>query len=192
MEPRELKEEYSYEGGDGRKCYSAGELMLCVSSRGLESMSQSRLVSSGELGGEDARAKAEEFLQNLGYEDLALSAENVSETLAVYRYAPEQDGAIRRDDYISISVAMDDGSIYSFDASRYSPEKPEITWNTDEEAALSTLPENVQAENSRKVIIKSPGGKYLGCWEINCVNADGEKAIIYVDAERGKQCKIEL
>ena len=126
VEARELKEEYSYEGEDGRKCYSAGELMLCVSSRGLESMSQSRLVSTGGLGGEEARAKAEEFLESLGYEDLALSAENVSETLAIFRYAPEQDGAIRRDDYISISVALDDGSIYSFDASRYSPEKPEI------------------------------------------------------------------
>ena len=166
--------------------------MLCVSSRGLESMSQSRLVSTGGLGGEEARAKAEEFLESLGYEDLALSAENVSETLAIFRYAPEQDGAIRRDDYISISVALDDGSIYSFDASRYSPEKPEIKWNTDEETALSTLPENVQAENSRKVIIKSPGGKYLGCWEISCISAEGEKAVVYVDADSGKQCKIEI
>ena len=131
-------------------------------------------------------------LESLGYEDLALSAENVSETLAIFRYAPEQDGAIRRDDYISISVALDDGSIYSFDASRYSPEKPEIKWNTDEEAALSTLPENVQAENSRKVIIKSPGGKYLGCWEISCISAEGEKAVVYVDADSGKQCKIEI
>ena len=188
---RELKDEYSYEGTDGRRCYSAGELLLCVSSRGLESMNQSRLVSSGGLGEDEARAKAEEFLSSMGYEGLALSCSYISETIASFRFAPEQDGAIRRDDYISISVALDDGSIYSFDTTRYSAESPEIKWNTDEDAALKTLPEGLAAENTRKVILKSPGGKYLGCWELSCISEDGEKVLIYVDAENGRQCRIE-
>lgn len=191
VEARELKDEYSYEGTEGRRCYSAGELMLCVSSRGLESMSQSRLVGSGFMDGEQAREKAEEFLQTLGYEGLALSGENISETMAVFHFVPQQDGALCIDDYISLSVALDDGSIYSFDATRYSEPEAELLWNIDENKALSTLPEGAETESTRKVIIRSPGGNYLGCWELICGFQEGERMRVYVDAESGKQCKIE-
>ncbi|MEI3101489.1 MAG: hypothetical protein V8T45_06770 [Oscillospiraceae bacterium] len=37
VEPMELKEEYSYTGTDGHHCYSAGDLIIFVSSHGLES-----------------------------------------------------------------------------------------------------------------------------------------------------------
>jgi len=191
VEARELKDEYSYEGTEGRRCYSAGELMLCVSSRGLESMSQSRLVGSGSMDGEQAREKAEEFLQTLGYDELALSGENISETMAVFHFVPQQDGALCIDDYISLSVALDDGSIYSFDATRYSEPEAELLWNIDENKALSTLPEGAETESTRKVIIRSPGGNYLGCWELICGFQEGERMRVYVDAESGKQCKIE-
>ncbi len=191
VELRELKEEYDYEGTDGRRCYSAGNLKLCVSSHGLESMNQSRLLSSGGTDSQQARSLAEEFLARLGYENLALSEENISETLASYRYAPEDDGAVRTDDYISISIALDDGSIYAFDATRYSGQAPELNWNTDEDAALETLPDGAEANAVRKVIIKSPGGRYLPCWEINCAFQGGESMNLYVNADNGRQCRIE-
>ncbi len=191
VELRELKDEYSYEGTDGRRCYSAGDLKLCVSSHGLESMNQSRLLSSGGLDAQQARSTAEDFLTKLGYEALALSEENVSETLASYRYAPEDDGAVRADDYISISVALDDGSIYAFDATRYSAQAPELSWNLAEQAALKTLPEGLETNFVRKVIIKSPGGKYLPCWEINCAFQGGESMNVYVNADSGRQCRID-
>lgn len=191
VEPRELKEEYSYEGPDGRKCYSAGELLLCVSSRGLESMSQSRLIGSGGVSAEEAQGKAEEFLQALGYEDMALSGEKLSETLAVYSFAPQQDGALRTDEYISLSVALDDGSIYAFDATRMGGEMPELNWKVDEDSAKASLPEGVETDGLRRVIIKSPGGNYLPCWELNCPDESGGTMCVYVNAETGKQCKIE-
>lgn len=191
VEERELKDEYSYEGTDLRRCYSAGDLKLCVSSRGLESMSQSRLVASGGVSEEDARAAAESFLSELGYENLGLSRENISDTMAVYRFAPDDDGALREDDYISVSVALDDGSIYAFDATRYRAEVPELKWNIDAAAAAKTLPEGLEPENVRRVVIKSPGGRYLPCFEQSCTAEDGGSLRIYVNAETGRQCKIE-
>lgn len=192
VEARELKDEYSYEGPEGRHCYSAGDLKLCVSSRGLESMNQSRLLSSGGMDAEEARTAAEDFLAELGYESLAMSSENVTETLASYRYAPDDEGALRRDDYISISVALDDGSIYAFDATRYSAEAPELLWNIDEKAALKALPDGAEVSNAQKLIIKSPGGRYLPCWGVNCSLPDSESACVYVNAETGKQCRIDI
>jgi len=64
-------------------------------------------------------------------------------------------------------------------------------WNIDESKALSTLPEELETESTRKVIIRSPGGNYLACWELICGFQEGERMRVYVDAESGKQCKIE-
>ena len=191
VEARELKEEYSYEGTEGRRCYSSGELLLCVSSRGLESMSQSRLVSGESIGSDEARQIAEDFLKKLGYESMALCAENTEGSIAAFHFGAEQNGAVQCDDYISVSVALDDGSIYAFDASRYVGPAPELEWNSDEDAALATLPEGVEAGSVRKLIIRSPGGSYLPCWELNCPIREGESMAVYVDAQSGRQCKIE-
>lgn len=192
VEERELKDEYSFEGSDSRRCYSYGELMLCVSSRGLESMAQSRLVSEGRIDPEKAGEIAENFLRAQGFEDLTRDMQSGSDAIAVFRYVPTQDGAVRPDDYISVSIALDDGSIYAFDATRYTEEKADVNWKTDEEAAADTLPESISAESSRKVIIKSPGGRYLPCYELSCTDDEGASVRVYVNAEDGKQCRIDL
>ncbi len=194
VEPRELREEYSYEGPDGRRCYSAGGLLIGVSSRGLEFMGRSRLVSTASLTREKAQEQAEAFLKRMGYEELELYESGGSDTVAVFVYAPTQDGVMRPDDALRISIAMDDGSVYAFDATKFSSRAVELSWDTGEEAALSTLPEGVEAVSVRQIIIKSPGGTYLPCWEMNILGEgeDAGGARVYVDAGTGRQCKVEL
>ena len=189
VEPRELREEYDYEGPEGRRCYSAGGLLIGVSSRGLEFMGRSRLVSAASVGREQAQKNAEAFLEKMGYADLALYEAGGSDYVAAFRYAPTQDGVMRPDDALSISVALDDGSVYAFDATKYSARAIELSWNTDEEAARKTLPSGVEAVSARKLIRKSPGGNYLPCWELTI--GDGE-ARVYVDARSGRQCAVEI
>ena len=191
VEPRELREEYSYEGPEGRRCYSAGGLLLGVSSRGLEFMGQSRLVSRAEISLEEAQKRAEEFLSRMGYEDLALYAAG-GEPVAVFLYAPTQDGVPRPDDALSISVALDDGSVYALDATKYSPWAVELSWDAEEEDALATLPEGVEAVATRRLIRKTLSGGYIPCWELTCQDDSGETARIYVDARTGHQWKVEL
>ncbi|MBQ7435212.1 MAG: germination protein YpeB [Oscillospiraceae bacterium] len=194
VEPRELREEYDYEGPDGRRCYSAGGLLIGVSRRGLEFLGRSRLVSGAVLTPEQAQEKAEAFFARMGYEDLALYSVGGSDTVAAFVYAPTQDGVMRPDDGIRISIALDDGSVYALDATKYNPRAVELSWDTDGEAALATLPEGVESASARRLIIKSPGGSYLACWELS-VTGEGESgasAKIYVDARTGRQCKVEL
>ena len=192
VEPRELREEYDYEGPEGRRCYSAGGLLLGVSSRGLEFMGQSRLVSRAELDRDEAQKRAEEFLARMGYADLQLYDTGGSETVAVFRYAPTQDGIMRPDDALSLSVALDDGSIYALDATNYSPWAVDVSWNTDEEEARAVLPEGVEAGEARRLILRTLSGAYLPCWELRCTDEAGESASIYVDAETGRQYRIDL
>ena len=192
VDERELKEEYRFEGPEGRRCYSAGGLLIGVSGRGLEYMAQSRLVSGGEIGEEKAREIAERFLKEQGYEELALCESAGNEAVAAFRYAPTTQGVPRRDDYISISVALDDGSIYAFDATRYRDEEAEPVWSTDEETARSVLPQGLSVLRSGRVILRSAGGKSRPCYEFDCADGEGTRVRIYVDAESGRQYKIEL
>ena len=192
MEPRELKDEYGYEGEDGRRCYSAGNVLLCVSSRGLESLSQSRLVGSGSISAEQAEEIAQDFLKARGYDSLSLSERGGNGSVASFRFVPVQDGALRVDDYISVSVALDDGSIYSYDATRYSDDVPKLDWSCDEETARGSLPDNVSVIGSRKVIVQRPGGEYMACYEFDCTGSEGESLRIYADGSDGRQCRIQL
>ncbi len=192
VESRELKEEYSYSGTDGRRCYSAGDMIICVSSRGLESIGQSRLVSSGRLSTEKARQRAEEFLSKLGLEEMALISYSDTGTVASFNFAQVQDDALRLDSGVKVSVALDDGSIYAYNGEDYSYETAELSWNTDEETAAQQLPESVSSEGVRRVTIQSEGGREIPCYEFSCLNAQGENLKIYVDAQTGKQCRIDI
>ena len=192
VEERELRDEYSAEGPEGRRCYSAGGLLVGVSARGLEYVAQSRLVEGGRLSREEAQKIAESFLTTNGFEDLTPERSGGSDAVASFLFVPTQDGAARIADGVTVSVALDDGSIYAFDATRYDPEPVELDWNTDEEAARAALPENVTAESARKVILHSPGGRPLACWEMACTGLEGETVHIYVDAADGRPCRIEL
>ena len=192
VESRELKEEYSSSGTDGRRCYSAGDMIICVSSRGLESIGQSRLVSSGRLSTEKARQRAEEFLSKLGLEEMALISYSDTGTVASFNFAQVQDDALRLDSGVKVSVALDDGSIYAYNGEDYSYETAELSWNTDEKTAAQQLPESVSSEGVRRVTIQSEGGREIPCYEFSCLNAQGENLKIYVDAQTGKQCRIDI
>ncbi|MCR5575920.1 MAG: germination protein YpeB [Oscillospiraceae bacterium] len=190
VEPRELKEERTAEGPEGRRCYSAGGLLVGVSARGLEFTAQSRLIGPASIGADEAPAVAERFLEENGFDGLRLDSAGDNGALAVLRYAPMQDGALRPDDGVTVSVALDDGSVYAFDAARYSAEPAPVTWETDLETARAKLPENVSVVSDRRVIRKSPGGTNRAQYEFICTGAEGETVRIYIDAATGRQSEI--
>ena len=192
VEERELREERTAEGPDARRCYSAGGLLIGVSARGLDYLAQTRLIGSPTLEPEAAREIAETFLEANGFEGLVLDSAGDNGALAVLRYAPEQEGALRVDDSVTVSVALDDGSIYAFDGSRYDPEPAEVRWQTDRETALAALPQNAALVSDRKVIRKSPGGTRRAAYEFVCTGTEGETLRIYVDAETGRQTGVEF
>lgn len=192
VEARQLKQEYAYEGTEGRRCYSAGELLICVSSRGLESMAQSRLVGDAAISAEEAVELAEAFLTRQGYEELKQESMSEGGGVLSLRYNRQQDGAVVLDSYVGISIALDDGSIYMFNALNYCDEKVEVEWKTNEEQAREKLTGNLEANDARKVIIKSAGGRDMACYEFFCTGENGESVMVYVDGESGSQCRIEL
>ena len=134
----------------------------------------------------------ERFLERLGYENLELYAAETGGGAASFRFAPTQDGVPRPDDALTLSVALDDGTVCAFDATRFRSDAPEVSWNTDEEAARATLPEGIEAQTARRVIRRSPGGSSVPCWELSCADGEGRQARVYVDARSGRPWLIEL
>ena len=186
-----LQEAYAYEGVSGRRCYRSGDLYLCVSRAGLESMAQTRLVGEAQLSQAQSRQIAEDFLARRGFRDLELSAIQRQGAVDAMVFCKTENGALCLDNCIRLSVALDDGSIYSFNASDYCGEASGARFLVSQSGAEAALPEGLELLDSRRVILKSPGKRDLACYAFDC--ADGERQLcIYVDAATGKQCKIQL
>ena len=89
-------------------------------------------------------------------------------------------------------MALDYGSIYAYNAVNYSTQPAQVSWNTDEDTARRQLPENVSCEGSRKVILRSAGEQDLPCYEFSCLDDQDRSLRIYVNADTGKQCRIDI
>lgn len=192
VSPDSLELEYEYEGTSGRKCYSVDDTVVCVSPRGMESMGQSRLVSEIRIELEEAEKRAKEYLKARGYENLELGSITENGAVALMLFSKTQDGAVYPDNYVKIGIAMDDGSVYSFNAEHFDAESEEAEWKIEQAEAEKTLPSNLQLQDSRRVVLESEDGKEHACYELSCLSESGREVKIYVDAADGKQRDIRV
>lgn len=192
VDKSELKKEYDYQGEDGRHCYSAGDVMICVSPTGVESMACSRLVSESSVSQEEAEQTAAEFLRSHGYEDVELISTKIYGAVARMEFARVENDAVCIDDTLTVAVALDDGSIYAFNAVEYSTEDTGAQWEIDEQQAAEKLPQGLKTQEMRKVIIETAGGRAMPCYEFSCTDKAQRQVKIYVDAQTGRQCRISV
>lgn len=192
VSPSEMKLSYEYEGKDGRKCYSVGDVRVCVDKEGVESMSQSRIVEDSRISLEKAEETAAAFLDKQGYKSLMLSEQEEQSGVARFKYTLTQDGAEFPDRYVSIAVALDDGSIYFFSRESYDTANAELYWGITEQQARDTLPDSLTLTDSARVVIESEGGNDVACYRLRCTNSENKPVTIYVDASNGRQSRIEL
>ncbi len=190
--PEELQLEYRFEGNDSRRCYREGDRFFCVGRGGVESMSCDRIVYEENLSAEEALQAAEDFLRQQGYGDLRLQEQTQNGCISQFRFIREQDGALCPDCVLQLAIALDDGALYSFDAAEYDPSPVEAHWTVDEETARAALPEGLDAAESGRVLLKSPGGRALPCYVFSGADAEGRQVEIFVSAETGKQVRINV
>ncbi len=189
---RELQKQYDYEGESGLSCYAAGDKIIIVSSRGLESLASSRLIDAGAVTQEQAAQTAEQFLTDMGYEGLTLSGTAQSGGVYELLYCPGSEDALWVDNYIRVCIASDNGSVHSFDASRYSGTEEAPSFTAEREEALEKLPESLSPQSDRRVIIRSDGNRAVPAYEFTCRSDTGETVLVYIDGEKCRQCAIEF
>ncbi len=189
VQPGQLQVEYAY-AGEQRRCYRAGELLICVSPAGVESMGQSRLVSESRMTLEQAEQLASDFLKKQGFEDLQLVEARENGAIALMKYAAQRDGALCLNCSLDIAIAMDDGSVYSLNALDYDEEAEPASWKLSLEQAAEKLPPDLTVLDSRKLILEDASGKALSAYEFFCRDEQGEKLSLSLDGNSGAQIEI--
>lgn len=192
VEPSELEQQARFESGDSRRCYQAGDRWLTVGRAGVESMTTSRLVAEEKLSLLRAEAAARRILRQQGYEDLALLSQEQRACLALFTFARTQDQALCPDCVLRLSIALDDGSLYAFDATDYDPEPYDVRWELEEDAAREALPAALSDADCSPMILRSPGGEPVPCYVFSAKAEDGRTVEIAVRADTGRQYRIRV
>jgi len=192
VEPSELEQEARSESGDSRRCYRAGDRWLTVGRAGVESMTSSRLVGEEKLSLPRAEAAARRILRQQGYEDLALLSQEQQACLALFTFARVQDQALCPDCVLRLSIALDDGSLYAFDATDYDPQPYDLRWELEEDAARNALPASLSDAECSPMILRSPGGEPVPCFVFSAKAEDGNTVEISVRADTGRQYRIRV
>ena len=192
VKPSELEPEYRSETGDSRRCYRAGDRWLTVGRGGVESLTTSRLVGEEKLSLTQAKAAARRILRERGYEDLTLLREEQKACLALFTFARSQDEALCPDCVLRLTIALDDGSLYAFDASDYDASAYAVSWELEEDAAREALPAALRDAECSPMILRSPGGEPVPCSVFTARNEDGKPVEIAVRADSGRQYRIRV
>ena len=158
------------------------------------SLSSSRIVA-GDMPAEDMEKAAKEFLTKHGFDHMHLASSERMGNLQSMRFE-RLDGGVRCEkDSVRISVAADDGTVYSFDASGHYSDtqkhaKPEsIVTQTQ---AASALPKGLSAKPKGMVYAETAGGNERLCYEFECESKNDDTLRILVDAETGSQYRISF
>lgn len=158
------------------------------------SLSSSRIVT-GDMPAEDMEKAAKEFLTKHGFDHMHLASSERMGNLQSMRFE-RLDGGVRCEkDSVRISVAADDGTVYSFDASGHYSDtqkhaKPRsIVTQTQ---AASALPKGLSAKPKGMVYAETAGGNERLCYEFECESKNDDTMRILVDAETGSQYRISF
>lgn len=177
-----------------RICAGA-QYCISVSKRGGEVLSVicSRQPGQAVLDAKAGVSAARRFLESHGYKNMAESYHIIQENVITVNFVYSLNGVLCYPDMIKVGIALDDGSLMSFDAmgyvsSHYERSLPPVKVSADEARRLVADELKILSES---LAVIPTGGKYeLFCHEFKCEAPDGRRYILYVNAETGQQEKI--
>ena len=178
----------------GAYCFSFEGGTVSVDARGnVISMLSQRSVA-GDMESSELEGVAEKFLEDRGFEEMKLTDSKRHNSVLTAEFSCGKGGILCENDCIKVSVAADDGSIYAFDAAEYYSHHKDRSLaapKVSEEAAKAAVTENLTAKQAQLVLCRDSSLERL-CYAFDCVNVDGDSVRVFVDANTGKQFKIEI
>lgn len=153
----------------------------------------SRLIEKSELSAKEALEAAKKFLERRGYSNMRESYYLISDNVLTANFAYIQNDVVCYADLIKVGIALDDGSVQSFEASGYITahyERQIPAAAVSAEAARTKVPEDVNVLGTELTLIPDEGKNEVLCHEFECEDANEQRYIIYVNALTGEQEKI--
>lgn len=153
-------------------------------------MLNNRKVEKANISEKQAINKASKFLDEKGYKNMIPTFSLKYENVVLINYVYKQDDVVMYPDLIKVKVALDDGTIVGFDATKFlisnykrDIPKPKIT----PEEARQKVSMKVKAEDApRLCYIPTPSFKEIFCYEFK-TEFKGDTFFIYINAETGEE-----
>lgn len=175
--------------------HDGGVVSFEISKQGgyMVDMHNSRQIMGESVSAEEAVDIAKKFL-------VAKSMRNMTESYYVKQgqtvtvnFAYTSNDIICYPDLVKITVALDNGSVVGFEAQGYimnhtSRDIPAAS--VSQEDAQAALSPQLTVLSHQLAIIPTDGKHEKFCHEFVCENADGQKYIVYINAENGREEKI--
>ena len=177
-------------------CYAGGgEYTVYVTKQGGRVLSAicSRLPGHERLSVEEGLAAADGFLRQRKLEGMQRSYHMTEDGILTVNYEYVQDDAMCYPDLIKVGVALDNGSIVSYDARGYlsahrERELPETAVKMQD--AMASVSPALTVRSHQMAVIPSEGGEERYCHEFLCRSQDDRNYLVYVNAVTGAQEKI--
>ncbi|MBE6969583.1 MAG: hypothetical protein E7442_05630 [Ruminococcaceae bacterium] len=179
------------------RCWSVSleDYSLLVTERGgqvLQAVCR-RSVETPRLTAEEGFTAAEDFLKKHGFRNMERTAwRNTGDALTV-SFCPLQEGVRCYADEITLTVALDDGSLLSFDGSDYIQNHRRRTLERPQAAvedARSLLSPALRVEEEYLSLLPMPGGGEKLCFTFRCTDAAGGSWLVFSSAATGAQERI--
>ena len=151
-------------------------------------------TSSGEvISREDAVKIAARFLEKKGYPDMKESYYAVSNNIVTINFAYLEGDVKCYTDLIKVSVALDKGGIVGFESQGYvmnhvKRELPPV--QVSKEEAAERVSKRLTISDHAMAVIPTMGKNEEFCHEFKCENDGGQKYVVYINAETGREARI--
>jgi germination protein YpeB len=182
---------FTARGGGG------GEMSVEVAKAGGVPLAACSWRSIGEpaVGVGDAERAAAEFLKRNGLENMTLRAARTQDGTVVLDYAYTDGGVLCYTDALRVTVALDDGAIIGYECEGYVKNHADRRLDnaavTRDDAAAG-LSRRLDPRSGGLAVIPTESGGERCCHEFVCEDENGERVIVYIDAQTGEEAKIAL
>ncbi len=197
-DPDGLKKEADTQGEIELYCFSYGERTAAVTKKGgmLCYMTDPSYAGEATISTDEAIKRGKEYLKKAGF------TENVRETyystydgICTVNYAYEKDGITCYSDLIKVSVSLETGKAVELDSRGW------LMNHRERRVKGNLLPLKECKEllssyltfiSARTAFIPLETGEEVLCYELHCRDGEGQEALVYINAESGKEENILL
>ncbi len=142
------------------------------------------VVGEAKISEEDAVAKAEDFLEKIGFDNMQDTYYYTTDGVCTINFAYEENGFVCYPDLIKVSISLFDGKVTSMDATDYLMNHTKREFPTsfvDELSARTVISPTLKIKDSDFAVIPTDTGEEKFVYEFLCTGEDGQEILIYVD-----------
>ena len=172
-----------------------GELTVWVTKAGgkVMSITNSRSVGTASLSPDQGAMAAYEFLSKNGFENMVETYRYNNDGRLTVNFAYRENDVLCYPDLCSVTVALDTGSILSFECTSYLSNHTQRTLEVPAvsvDDARTKVSPKLDVLREQLALIPTDGEYEVLCWEFVCEAENGQHYIVCINAATGAEQKI--